>query len=85
MKNESRIYPLTIAQVQWQMDDLQDAFRMAGIEPTKEQLNQIAVDDHILNFVQDLLKIAGTQVLADMIKELYESGATSPSTLKAAH
>jgi hypothetical protein len=47
MKNESRIYPLTIAQVQWQMDDLQDAFRMAGIEPTKEQLNQLAVDDKI--------------------------------------
>lgn len=85
MKNESRVYPLTIAQVQWQMDDLQDAFRMAGIEPTKEQLNQLAVDDNILNFVQDLLKIAGTQVLADMIKEMYESSATNSSTLKALH
>ncbi|MEY4479892.1 MAG: hypothetical protein RLZZ267_570 [Bacillota bacterium] len=85
MKNESRIYPLTIAQVQWQMDDLQDAFRMAGIEPTKEQLNQLAVDDNILNFVQDLLKVAGTQVLADMIKELYESSETNSSTLKAVH
>lgn len=73
MKDESRIYPLTIAQVQWQIDDLQDAFRIAGIEPTKDKLNKLVVDDDLMNFMQNLLKLAGTHVLADMITELYQA------------
>jgi hypothetical protein len=85
MNKESRIYPLTIAQVQWQLDDLEEAFRIAGIEPTREELNKIAVDDNIFNFMQELLKLAGTQVLADMISELYKGNSALPLKASSVH
>jgi hypothetical protein len=79
MSKESFIYPITIAQVQWQIDDLRDAFRIAGIEPTKDQMNKLVVDEDLMGFLQNLLKVAGTHVLADMIAEIYNSEATMPA------
>jgi hypothetical protein len=71
MSKLSRTYPLTIAQVQWQLDDLEQAFQLAGIEPTKEQMDQLIVDDKLMEFMQSLIKLAGTHVLADMVSELF--------------
>lgn len=77
MSKLSRTYPLTIAQVQWQLDDLEQAFQLAGIEPTKEQMDQLIVDDKLMEFMQSLIKLAGTHVLADMVTELFNKDSVA--------
>ena len=77
MSKLSRTYPLTIAQVQWQLDDLEYAFQIAGIEPTKEQMDKLIVDDKLMELMQSLIKLAGTHVLADLVTEMFTKDSVS--------